>query len=72
MGNVYAGAVSKGLKYMSHEVVKLSDNRLTSIGAQSLIKRLKPAIKYLDLSNNMIGVPPIRELATFLKFKATK
>ena len=72
MGNMYARAVSKGLKLMNHEVVKLSDNRLTQDGTMLLIKRLKTTIKHLDLSHNIVGGPPAKELGEFMKYKAVR
>ena len=72
MGNFYARALSKGLKLLTHEVVKLSDNRLTEQGTLALIRELKPSIKYLDLSYNVIGYTTTHELADFLKTRATR
>ncbi len=70
MGNEYAQALSKGLKHMSPEVVRLSDNRLTPHGSFALVSKLKAGLKHLDLSHNVIGNLAIQKLADFIKTKA--
>ena len=70
MGNSYARALSKGLKLLTHEIVKLADNRLTESGTLSLIKELKSTTKYLDLSYNILGSVSVRELGDFVKTRA--
>ena len=72
MGNSYALALSKGLKHMVHERVLLSNNRLTPNGSLALIRKLKPAIKQIDLSENVLGPTAARELGEFIKSKAIK
>ncbi|MDR3547221.1 MAG: hypothetical protein P4M11_02905 [Candidatus Pacebacteria bacterium] len=72
MGNSFAKALSKGLKFLSHEVVKLSDNRLTEEGTLALIRQLKPSVKYLDLSYNVFGAVTARELGDFIKSRANR
>ena len=70
MGDSYARALSKGLKLLAHEVVKLSDNRLSEKGTLALVKQLKSSIKYLDLSYNIIGNACAKRLGDFIKTRA--
>ena len=72
MGNSYALALSKGLKHMAHERILLADNRLTESGSLALIRKLKPALKHLDLSENLLGPGAARELGEFVKWKANR
>lgn len=72
MGNNFAKALSKGMKCLSHEIVNLSDNRLTQEGSLSVILELKPSLKYLDLSNNILGASVAKVLGDFIKRQAIK
>ena len=72
MGDFYAKALSKGLQHMAPEIVNVSDNRLTEKGSLALISKLKPSIKFLDLSENVIGSGGAGQLGTYIKQKATK
>jgi hypothetical protein len=71
MGDFYAKALSKGLQHMAPEVVNFSDNRLSEQGSLAIIKKLKPSIKYLDLSENVIA-GGAGQLASYMKQKAVK
>lgn len=70
IGDTFAQALGEGLKHMSHEVVELSDNRLTQTGSIELIKNLKPSVKKLDLSENIIGGGAATILGNYVKNSA--
>ena len=72
MGDVYAKALSKGLAHISSEAVNLCDNRLTEKGSLSLIATLKPVVRFLDLSYNIIGPRVAIKLGEYGKFKAIR
>jgi len=58
------------LRFLSHEIVKLADNRLTEEGIAAVIKELKQQVKYLDFSYNWLGPACARELGEYVKCKA--
>ena len=70
MGDNYAKAFSKGLKEMNPTVVNLADNRLTKNGSRSIIKNLRPAVRSLDFSQNVIDEIGASSLGEFAKLKA--
>lgn len=72
MGDKFAEALSKGLKHMSPEVINISDNRLTKVGTQKILGKLKPVVKQLNASQNKFDLSTAVILGNFAKSKATK
>lgn len=72
MGDFYATALGKGLKFYSPEVVNVADNRLTKKGSKEIINKLNPSIKYLNLSQNQLDINTANELGQLVKTKALK
>ncbi len=72
MGDSYAQALGEGMRLMNHEVVNMGDNRLTAVGTLAIINRLKPTMKYLDLSENIIGKDGAAQLGECIRQKANK
>jgi len=72
MGNQYAIALSTCLKEMELEDVNISDNRLTRNGSQAIINKLRPTLKYLNISQNKFDTVSAITLGQFVKQKATK
>jgi len=70
MGDSYATALSKGIKFINPEFVNLADNRMTNVGSSSIIKSLKGSVKYLNVSQNQIDGEGANILGDFLKSKA--
>ena len=70
MGDCYASALSKSLKYTNPEIINLSDNRLSKIGSYKVLKNLKSSISYLNISQNTLGSSCANKLGLFLKAKA--
>eukprot|EP00831_Metopus_contortus_P064510 TRINITY_DN57734_c0_g1_i1.p1 TRINITY_DN57734_c0_g1~~TRINITY_DN57734_c0_g1_i1.p1 ORF type:complete len:512 (+),score=72.03 TRINITY_DN57734_c0_g1_i1:91-1626(+) len=70
MGDKFAKAFGHGLRHMMPEVLNISDNRLSKEGSEYIIKNLKPSIKLLNLSDNIIGSRGAALLGDFIKQKA--
>lgn len=72
MGDQFAEALSKGLKNMNPEIIDISDNRLSRIGEQKIIGKLKPVVRMLNASENRIDTETAIILGHFAKSKALK
>ena len=67
MGDTYAEALSKGLRFKQIEKASLTENRLTSKGAKAIIAGFSPKLKYLNLSKNKIGIGGINCLCQYMQ-----